>query len=96
MTIGPLGPADHLQDLKNGPVEGPRERLKAATTLFESTFYQELFKVMRETVPDGSTSGAGEEVFTSMLDEHVAGEAAAQQEDGLGAALYRRFVEFIR
>ncbi len=96
MTITPLGPADPLRDLESETVERSRERLKAATTLFESTFYQELFKVMRETVPDGSMSSAGEEVFTSMLDEHVAGEAAAQQEDGLGAALYRRFVEFVR
>ena len=76
--------------------DSPEERLKEATTLFESAFYQELFKVMRATVPEGSMSGAGEEVFTSMLDQHVAGEAAAQQDDGLAAALYRKFVDYVR
>jgi hypothetical protein len=32
----------------------------------------------------------------SMLDQHVAGEAAAQQDDGLAAALYRKFVDYVR
>ena len=94
MTISPAGPAHAASAEGNGV--SPEARLKEATTLFESAFYQELFKVMRETVPDSSMSGAGEEVFTSMLDEHVAGQAAAQQDDGLAAVLYRKFVEFVR
>lgn len=96
MSLPPVGVASVIQSLEKGGEQSPEERLKEATTLFESAFYQELFKVMRETVPEGSTSGSGEEVFTSMLDEHVAGKAAAQQDDGLAAALYRQFVEFVR
>ncbi|NNM34632.1 MAG: hypothetical protein HKO53_16245 [Gemmatimonadetes bacterium] len=97
MTPLPVGAAATVaQVLEKAGEQSPEERLKEATTLFESAFYQELFKVMRDTVPEGSTSGSGEDVFTSMLDQHVAGKAAAQQDDGLAAALYRKFVEFVR
>jgi flagellar protein FlgJ len=84
---------DPLSALREGRIQGPEARLRAATRLLEGTFYQELFKAMRQTVPDGGGpgGGAGEEVFTGLLDQHVADAAAMRAERGLGEALYRRF-----
>lgn len=96
MSISQVGTNAVIEALQRKGERSPEEQLEEATTLFESAFYHELFKVMRETVPEGSMSGSGEEVFTSMLDQHMAGEAAAQQDDGLAAALYRKFVEYVR
>lgn len=89
---GPAG-SDLLSALREGRVQGDEARLKAATQLLEGTFYQELFKVMRETVPeDGAVAaGAGQDVFEGLLDQHVADAAARRSQRGLGAALYRYF-----
>jgi len=84
---------DPLTALRDGRVQGEAARLRAATRLLEGTFYQELFKAMRQTVPDGGgpDGGAGEEIFTGMLDQHIADAAALRSERGLGEALYRHF-----
>lgn len=76
-----------------GPVVGEREQqLREATAAMESVFMGELLKAMRDTVPAGGAleSGAGEEIFTGMLDEHIAGLAAARQSQGVGEALFRQ------
>jgi flagellar protein FlgJ len=67
-------------------------RMKSVAGRFEGVFVEQLFKAMRETVPqDGELSGgAGEEVFTSLLDEHVAGEAPQQWHRGVGDAIVSR------
>jgi flagellar protein FlgJ len=68
-------------------------RLRRAARQLEGVFVEQLFKAMRETVPTENgilSGGAGEEIFTSLLDQHVAGEAASQWERGLGDALYRQ------
>lgn len=67
----------------------PEQRLKQAVGKLEGVFVQELFKAMRETVPkDGLTSGgSGEDMFSSMLDQHLADAAPAQWHAGIGDAL---------
>ena len=47
---------------------------------------------MRATVPqDGITEAApGQELFTSLLDERLASQAAERMKGGLGEALYRQ------
>lgn len=67
-------------------------RLRAASRQLEGVFVEQLFKAMRQTVPGGGIAdgGAGEEVFTGLLDEHVAGEAAARGALGPGEALFRQ------
>lgn len=92
-TTGNAVPRDALSALKDGRVQGHDARLRAATRLLEGTFYQELFKAMRETVPQGGAlpGGAGEEMFTSLMDQHVADAAALKSDRGIGAALYRHF-----
>jgi flagellar protein FlgJ len=67
-------------------------RLRKAAAEVEGVFMQQMFKAMRETVPAGGMfdGGSGEEIFTGMLDEHIADVAASRQQNGLGDALYRQ------
>lgn len=93
MTIDAAGGtgAVGLEALRAGRIEDGDARLRATADLLEGVFYQELFKAMRETVPEsGLTGGNAQEVFSSMMDQHVAESAAARAVDGLGDALYHR------
>jgi peptidoglycan hydrolase FlgJ len=91
---GPVGgdPGGLLASLRAGEIRGESARLQAATTLLESSFVQELYKAMRETVPeDGMTSGGGgEAIFSGMLDQHIAEVTAGKMKQGLGQALYNQ------
>ena len=76
-----------------GPITGDRERqLREAAAAMESVFMGELLKAMRATVPaDGVfEGGAGEAIFTGILDDHIAGLAAARQSHGIGDALFHQ------
>ncbi|MDH5590227.1 MAG: rod-binding protein [Gemmatimonadota bacterium] len=88
-----MGRIDAFEALKNGRIQGKEARLRAAADLMEGTFYQEIFKAMRETVPEGGalSGGAGEDMFQSLMDQHIADAAAQQSERGIGSALYRHF-----
>ena len=53
------------------------DKLRKASTDLEGLFVSQLFKAMRETVPkdEGIVSGgSGEEIFTGLMDEHLAAE----------------------
>lgn len=66
--------------------------MKTASQL-EGLFVQQLYKAMRETVPqqEGAVSGgAGEDIFTGLLDQHLATETPKQWDRGLAQALYRQ------
>jgi flagellar protein FlgJ len=69
-----------------------RERLRAAAKQLEGVFVEQLFKAMRETVPnDGLThGGAGEEMFTGLLDQHLSESVPGQWQHGIGESLYRQ------
>jgi peptidoglycan hydrolase FlgJ len=74
-------------------VAAPEEaRLRRACAQMEGLFLAQLMKAMRETIPqDGAIEGgAGEDMFTAMMDEQVSDIASARQERGLGAALFRQ------
>jgi Rod binding domain-containing protein len=77
-----------------GGVPQPDEaRLRNAVHGLESIFVQRLFQAMRETVPkDGITNGgAGEEIFTDLLDEKLSGLVPSRLEhDDLGQAIMRQ------
>ncbi|MFN8571744.1 MAG: rod-binding protein [Gemmatimonadaceae bacterium] len=58
----------------------------------EGVFVQQIFKAMRETVShDGAIDGgAGEDMFTSMMDEHIAEAVPNQWNHGIGESLVRQ------
>jgi peptidoglycan hydrolase FlgJ len=71
---------------------GADARLRRACAELEGVFMEQLMKVMRETVPkDGVVNGgAGEELFTGLLDAHLSAASAERADRGLGALLYAR------
>lgn len=72
------------------PPEDPKLR-KAAQQL-QGVFVQELFKAMRTTVPQGEgfvDGGSGEEMFTGLMDQHLAVETPQAWGRGLGEAIYQ-------
>lgn len=77
--------------LRTPPVS-EEARLRQASRDLEGVFVEQLFKAMRETVPENSLfgGGAGEEMFTSMMDSHLAGQVPSGWENGMGEALYRQ------
>jgi flagellar protein FlgJ len=72
---------------------GEERRLIEAARNLEGVFVAQLFKAMRETVPEGGviSGGAGEDMFTSMLDQHMSDLAPTQWNSDLGAALLKQF-----
>lgn len=89
----PASPGGLLDALRSGRIEGREARLRAAAMLLEGSFYQELFKAMRDTVPEGGlVSSRSQEVFSDLMDQHLAEAASSSQDRGIGRALYRHFM----
>ncbi len=77
---------------KPAPDNQPAKLKKAAQQL-EGMFVQQLYKAMRDTVPqqEGIVSGgAGEDMFTGLMDQHLAAETPKHWGGGLADALYRQ------
>ena len=72
-------------------------KLRRAASDLQGVFMTELFKAMRETIPqDGiANGGAGEDMFTGMLDQHLAPQAGSGWDRGIGEALYRQLRDAI-
>ena len=68
------------------------QRLRAVAKQLEGVFVQQLFKAMRETVPQEgfANGGAGEEIFTGLMDETMATHVPDQWNRGIGESLYRQ------
>jgi flagellar protein FlgJ len=68
-------------------------KLQKAAGDLEGLFVQQLFKAMRNTVPQDEgiiSGGSGEEMFTGLMDEHLAAETPKQSQSGIAEALYRQ------
>lgn len=87
-------PARTMSVAPTNPVESEKSKsLRKAAGQLEGLFVQQLFKSMRETVPQGDgivSGGAGEDIFTGLLDQHLAAETPKQWESGVAEALYRQ------
>lgn len=75
----------------HSPPQDPR--LVAAVRQLQGVFVEQLFKAMRETVPqDGVVHGGqGESMFTGLMDQHLAEAVPGQWSSELGDALLARF-----
>jgi flagellar protein FlgJ len=73
-------------------------RLKKASHDLEGVFVNEMFKAMRQTVPEDGMmdGGAGEQMFNGMMDEKLSADVASSWERGLGAAVYRQLSTLVR
>jgi len=71
---------------------GAHARLRRLAHEMEGVFLDQLFKAMRASVPKGGLidDAPGEEMFTSLMDERLASEAAERMRRGMGEALYRQ------
>lgn len=68
-------------------------KLRKAAKDLEGVFVQQLYKTMRDTVPqqEGIVSGgAGEDMFTGLMDQHLAAETPSHWNSGLSDAVYRQ------
>lgn len=73
-------------------------RLKDTSGKLEGLFVEQLFKAMRDTVPqDGLTSGGqGEDIFTGLMDQKLADEVPSQWHRGIASALVRELGDKVR
>jgi len=75
------------------PPQSRDAKLEDAVRQLEGVFVEQLFKAMRETVPhDGIISGGtGEEMFSGLMDQHLAADVPREWSSGLADALLSRF-----
>ncbi len=88
-SIAPAGSATGAAPV----VTAQEKKLKKATGDLQGLFVAQLFKAMRDTVPteDGIvTGGSGEEIFTGLMDEHLAADTPKHWSGGISEALYRQ------
>jgi len=67
--------------------EQKRLKMKKACAEFESLFLYYMLKEMRSTVPKSGliSGGKSEEMYTSMMDQHLAQEIARERSLGISA-----------
>jgi flagellar protein FlgJ len=90
--LSALGSRLPAAESREPTAESRAQRLRATARQLEGVFVEQMFKAMRETVPEGgaTSGGSGEEMFTGMLDQSLAGEVPARWSNGLAEALYRQ------
>lgn len=91
MKITPTTP--QVARPSDGAISAAKDaKLHKVAQQMEGAFVEQMYKSMRETVPtDGLfDGGSGEEMFTGLLDEHVASDTPLQWKHGLSEAVYRQ------
>lgn len=87
-----MKPVDALSGASKAPTS-PDAKLKHAARQLEGVFVEQLLKAMRETVPQGEgalSGGSGEDMFTGLLDQHLAADTPGEWANGLASSLYRQ------
>lgn len=103
MTVNPAGVGPQMPRIKDtaplppGLTPEKDAKLRKSTSQMEAQFVQQMYKAMRETAPNDGImgGGSGEEMFTGLMDEHVAADTPTKWHHGLGEALYRQMREKI-
>jgi len=93
------GPASIRTNSPADPATAARDaKLHKVSHQLEGVFVQQMYKSMRSTVPSGGITdgGAGEEMFTGLLDEHVAADTPMKWKHGLSESIFRQLKEAIR
>lgn len=83
---------DYQETVNIAKQEGDDESLKEVCQEFEAYFIQQLFKEMKNTVPDGGLIGKsqGEDIFEEMLYEEYAKEASKGMGIGITDIMYQQ------
>lgn len=84
---------DAIGSSATSPADSSSAKLKKSAQQLEGMFVQQLYKAMRDTVPqqEGIVSGgAGEDIFTGLMDQHLAAETPKHWVGGLSDALVRQ------
>ncbi len=68
---------------------GENDRLRSVAHQFEGVFVAQLFREMRATIPEDEAV-PGQNMYTGLMDDALAGQAADRSTRGLGEALYRQ------
>lgn len=92
MSAGVARPLSVAPTAKD-PTTPEDRKLRETAGQLEGLFVQQLFKAMRETVPKGDgivSGGAGEDMFTGLMDQHLAADTPNQWGSGIAEALYRQ------
>jgi flagellar protein FlgJ len=79
--------------LAGTPGGGDPAKLRGVARQMSGVFVEQLFKAMRATVPQGEGAfdgGSGEEMFSGLMDQHVAADTSTQWTRGLEDAIYRQ------
>lgn len=88
---GPMGlpPAQGLARAGYGDEDAALRRVCAE---LEGVFFEQVLKAMRETIPEGGVidGGLGEDIFSGMMDAHLATLSAERVDGSIAAALYRQ------
>ena len=91
LPLGNTAPGNTAPATGTSSTPGEDPKLRKVAQQMEGVFVQELYKAMRATVPqnDGVVGGgAGEEMFTGLMDQHLATETPHAWGRGLGEAIY--------
>jgi flagellar protein FlgJ len=74
------------------PARDPHTALRRLCKELEAVFLRQLFAAMRSSVPveDSVAPSQGEEMFTELMDDRLASDAAEKMNRGIGEALYRQ------
>ena len=76
----------------SGAGDAQQAKLQKVAEQMAGTFAEQLFKAMRETVPQGEgafSGGSGEEMFSGLMDQHLAAETPTQWARGLTDSIVR-------
>jgi flagellar protein FlgJ len=75
------------------PLSDDEKKLRKSVDDLQGLFVAQLYKAMRDTVPQDEgivSGGSGEEIFTGLMDEHIAADTPKHWSGGISEALYRQ------